>query len=616
MRFTFLLCSILLISSALFAQNQDQKSDNQPNYQITVTADRLEESVAEKTDAVTIITRDEIEAHQWSYVVDALRQVPGLSLVQSGSPGKTTSVFLRGAGSAQVLVMLDGIPINNPYFGGVNFEDLTTDNIERIEVLKGPQSPLYGSDSIGGVIQIISRKGTQGNQFHAAFEGGSFNTYRENAGLHGGQRNADYSVTFSRNDTNGQTDNDEFRENVINGNANFRVSDATKISALAQVYDSQIGLPIHFLFDPVTFATYVAPSPLQNQTSNLALTGVTLQHNAGQYVNLNGTFSYNHRNFHYEDPGTFSPFANNHSGVSQFTLQNDSYITDKDKLSFGYEFEHQAINADDQTGQYLDEVIKNNSLFIQNKLETNTWIATAGFRWDHYNTFGNTVNPRVGIAYKFPENWKVRASFGTGFRAPTAGDLALPFYGNPDLQPEKSQSWEIGSEKYWGNRFAMSASYFHNHYNDLITFDPNTFIAGNVAKASAQGIELSGDWHAGVWSVGGDYTYLKTKDEITGLRLYRRPKHLANIRVSYNGKRWGSSFSMQSVGDRLETDFVLGEDVLNPAYAKFDAAAYYQLTHSIRLKGRIENFTDKDYEEALYYKAPGIGFFGGMEATF
>src|SRR4030095_561126 len=153
--------------------------------------------------------------------LDAIRTVPGINVVQSGSPGKTTSVFLRGAGSAQVLVLIDGVPVNNPYFGSVNFEDLSTDNVERIEILKGPQSPLYGSDSIGGVIQIFTRKGKGDAAFHTGFEGGSFQTYREKVGLTGQQGKLDYSVGFSRQDTEGQFDNDEFGENVFSASTGY-----------------------------------------------------------------------------------------------------------------------------------------------------------------------------------------------------------------------------------------------------------------------------------------------------------------------------------------------------------------------------------------------------------
>ncbi|PWT90265.1 MAG: hypothetical protein C5B54_07490 [Acidobacteria bacterium] len=617
MRTTITFIILLLFAGYLSAQdNQSSTNSDQPNYQITVTGDRLEESVSEKSDAVTVITREDIEAHQWNLVVDALREVPGLSLVQSGSPGKVTSVFLRGAGSAQVLVLLDGVPINNPYFGGVDFENLTTDNIQRIEVLKGPQSPLYGSDSIGGVIQIISKKGFQGNQFAASFDGGSFNTYREGLGIRGGQQSYDYSATFSRLDTDGQTTNDEFKENALNANSHFRISDTTKLSVLGQLFDSHIGIPFHVLFDPVTFQPYNADSPLQNQDNNLVLGATTLQQDAGRFANLKAQFSYTHRNFHFEDPGTFSPLSENHSGVYQLTFQDDAALTPSDTLSAGYEFEHQGIKASDQTGQFLDEVIQNHSIFVQNKFSNAQWIVAAGFRWDHYNTFGNTVNPRISAAYKIQEDWKVRGSFGTGFRAPSAGDLAYPFYGNPDLKPEKSKSWEAGVDHFVGRHVSISGSYFHNQYDDLITFDPITFVAGNVAKARAQGVELETNWHSGAWEITGGYAYMDTEDEITHLRLFRRPKNSGSFRLAYNQNRWGASMNFLGVGNRLETDYITSENVLNPGYATFDVAGYYRIGHSWKLKGRVDNLFDKDYEEVLYYKAPGIGFYGGIEATF
>ncbi|MGH9857047.1 MAG: TonB-dependent receptor, partial [Acidobacteriota bacterium] len=232
-RFLFLLWLLLFTT---FASAQDEEEEQEPiDYQLTITGDRLEEPVSEKSDSISVITRDEIEAHQWNYVLDAVRMIPGVSVVQSGSPGKTTSIFLRGAGSSQVLVLLDGVPINNPYFGSVNFEDLTTDNVERIEVLKGPQSPLYGSDSIGGVIQIITRKG-QG-EIHTAFEGGSFQTFREKVSMRGGRDAFDYSLSFSRQDSEGQFVNDEFGENIFSARAGYRWSDNTRLDFTTSVFD-------------------------------------------------------------------------------------------------------------------------------------------------------------------------------------------------------------------------------------------------------------------------------------------------------------------------------------------------------------------------------------------
>ncbi|MCI0417515.1 TonB-dependent receptor plug domain-containing protein, partial [bacterium] len=279
-----LLYTFLTLSSVCFAQDEQQPADpdQEIEYEISVTADRLEEPVKEKTDSVTIITREDIEQQQWRYVVDALREVPGLTVVRSGSPGKTTSLFLRGGNSEQVLVLIDGVQINDPFFGGVAIEEVTTDNVERIEIVRGPQSPLYGSDAMSGTINIISRKGEVGTQASASFEGGSFETFREKAGILGSSGRASYSLAYSRQDSQGQFENDEFRQNNFSGNTNFAFSDTTELSVNARVHDSHTGIPF-------SFADVV--SPLRNQDTQLTVIGTSLRHSEGEFVNLKTHFS-------------------------------------------------------------------------------------------------------------------------------------------------------------------------------------------------------------------------------------------------------------------------------------------------------------------------------------
>jgi len=610
----FLLLVSLLLPLAAWANDEDKKVE----YQITVTGDRLEEPVNEKSDSITVITSEQIRKNQWNYVLDAIRTVPGVSVVQSGSPGKVTSVFLRGAGSAQVLVLMDGVPINNPYFGGINFEDLTTDHVERIEVLKGPQSPLYGSDSIGGVIQIITSKGSGEPAFRTTFEGGSFQTFREGAGVSGGQGKVDYSLGFSRHDSEGQFDNDEFRENVFSARSGFHWNENTVLTFTGNVFDSTTGIPFHTVFDPVTFQPAFEASPLQQQQSNLAVVSAAMKHFQGAYLNLSTQFAYTRRTFSFEDPGSFFADSTNNSDVFQLTFQNDLRWNSSNTLTAGYEYEHQNIDAEDNlNGVYPLKSVNDNAVFLQNKLETAQWILTAGFRFDHYNTFGDTFNPRVSAAYHFTETGKIRGSYGEGFRAPSAGDLGLPYYGNPDLKPEKSRSWEIGFDQTWKQNFLFTGSWFHNDYDDLITFDPNTFIAGNVAKATAQGLELSASWSDHGWTFGGGYMYLDTEDKATGLPLPRRPKHSGSFQAGYENQQWAANMSLTAIGDRFESDFLTSpaQNVFNPGYGKLDIAVRYQLLPSLRLKARIENLLDKKYEEILHYPSLSRGFYGGIEWT-
>lgn len=603
---------LLLVSIVRFAsaQETEQAEPDSPSYEVNVTADRLEEALDKKSDSITIITREEIEERQWHYLNDVLRQVPGITLVQSGSPGKVTSVFLRGSNSSHVLVLIDGIQINNPYFGGVNFEDITTDNIERVEVLKGPQSPLYGSDSIGGVIQIITRKGSDDPSIQASFEAGSFNTFREKAGIHGNEQGFDYSLTFSRQDSDGILENDEFNENVFSGRIGYEWSENTSIDVTGRIYDAKAGLP---------FDAFFSPALLQNQDSDLRLIGTNFHHSSGNLLNLKAGLSLADRDYHFEDPeNVFQSLLDTTSDSWLFSLQNDFQIGSMNTLTAGYEFENQAVDAADQNGPFLDTTIRNHGIYIQDKIDADRFILTAGFRYDHFNSFGDTVNPRLSAAFKATPDLKIRGSYGRGFRAPSAGDLAFPFYGNPDLKPEKSSSWEIGADQIIGNQTTFSAVWFHNDYEDLITFDPQTLIAGNVAEAMSQGLELSVSTTYGNWSLGAAYTYLDTEDETTGLRLFRRPKHSGSAHVSYDSNQWGASFSLLSTGNRLESDFTVfpSINVLNPGFTKVDIAGYYELLRNLRIKARFENLLDDEYQEVLGYPAPGIGFFAGVEARF
>jgi vitamin B12 transporter len=609
--FSTLLFTILGLSLVSFAQEEEQ-SDQVIEYEISVTADRLEEPLKEKTDSVTIITREEIEQQQWRYVTDALREVAGLSVIRSGSPGKSTSMFLRGGNPQQVLVLVDGIQINDPFFGGVEIADVTTDNVERIEIVKGPQSPLYGSDAMAGVINIITRKGEADTQVNATFEGGSFETFREKAGFNGSSGKASYSLAYSRQDSKGQFENDEFRQNNFSASTNYAFSGTTELSATARVHDSHTGIP---------FGLANTPSPLRNQDTQLALVGTSLQHSNGDYLNLRARFSFTHADFHFEDPDDiFFGLSKHASTTFQAGLQNDFQISELDTFTVGYEFEQLGIDASDNNGTIpdlddFDTAI--HAIYAQNKWESSQWILTAGLRFDHHNTFGDTVNPRITIAYRPQGDWKIRGSFGTAFRAPSAGDLVFPFFGNPNLEPEKSDSWELAVEHYWNENAVLSIACFRNDYEDLISFDEN-FVAANIAEALTQGLELSGSFRHHNWNFAASYTFLDSEDEIENHQLFRRPRHSGSLRVGYQTAKWGASFQILSVGERLEQDFSTfpAQNVFNPGYAKLDLAGNYRVNSWLKLHGRIENLLDKEYEEALTFPALGIGAYGGVEFGF
>ncbi len=452
---------LFLFTFVLFAQfvsaQDDEAEQENIRYTVNVTADRLEEALSDKSDSITVITREEIDRNQWHYVQDALRTVPGLAVVRSGSRGKTTSVFVRGASSAQVLVLVDGVQLNDPFFGNVSLQDLTTDNVDRIEIVKGPQSALYGSDSIAGVINIITQKGESGFHPLLSFEGGSLETFHERASVYGGHESGDYSISFTRDDSQGQFQNDEYHLNSFSGRGAYKFSSDTNLVVTGRLEDSQIGIPFN--------GSYF-PSPLRNQESRLSLLGTNFQHSTGQSLNLTTRFSWTRVHSLFEDPeDVFSTFSQHDSDIFQFGFQNDFYIGSNDRLTAGYEFERQTIDAVSSSGPVPDlDTFESDihAFYAQNKFESKYWILTTGLRFDHHSTFGDTTNPRISIAYRPGNKWKIRGSAGTAFRAPTAGDLFFPFYGNPDLKPEKSRSWEIGFDQI-GKTFSFGATWFPEH---------------------------------------------------------------------------------------------------------------------------------------------------------
>ncbi|HSE42408.1 MAG TPA: TonB-dependent receptor, partial [Acidobacteriota bacterium] len=394
------------------------------------------------------------------------------------------------------------------------------------------------------------------------------------------------------------------------GRAGYSWNNATSLDFTTQIYDSEAGLPFDFIF---------LPALLQNQDTSTVLFGTHFTHSSGNLLNLNTSFSVADRDYHYENPeNAFAAIQDNNSRSYEFNVQNDFQVNEINVISAGYEYETDDIEASDSNGPSLNQTIRNHGLFLQEKLETQHVILTAGFRYDHFNSFGDTVNPRIGIAYRLNPDTKLRASYGRGFRAPSAGDLAFPFYGNPDLKPEKSESWEVGIDHYLNSRTSITASWFHNDYEDLITFDPQTLIAGNVAAARSQGLELGTSFQYGVWNFGGGYTYLDTEDKSTGLELFRRPKHSGNLRIAYQTNKWGGSFSMYGYSERLEADFRVfpPQNVFNPGFAQSDVAIHYQIVPALRIKARIENIFDKDYEPVLGFPAPGRGMYAGIEASF
>ncbi len=593
----------LSASLSLFAQTPQQQHVDET---IVVTADRTTEPLGDQSDSVTVITAQQLRVSQTPTVIEALRDVAGISVMQSGSPGHTSSIFLRGANPAQVLVLVDGIDVNNPFFGGVDLSSMLTSGIERIEVVRGPQSPLYGTDAMAGVINIITGANKDSTLGTVNLEGGSHSTQRESVQLGEAHDKLHWSIAAGHIGTDGQFTNDEFRSTQLNGRIGFDLTPTSSITIHSLYNDSHIGIP----FNGAT------PSPERNSDATMTAAGAGYSLHASPLANIDvrGSWTGRHDDFH--DPlDAFSKRTIDDSKIYHASVQNLSVIG-AHTLTVGAEQQNQDVTGSNDGVSALDEHIRNTSLYAQDKFQSSALMLTAGARWDHHNSFGTHVSPRLSAAVKLAPSWRLRAAAGSAFRAPSAGELAYPFYGNPDLKPETNRTYEAGLD-FATTRSSLSLTAFQSKYHQLITFDPVTFIAGNVDRASIRGAELTAGVRFGEgWRANAAYTLLQTRNDVTGLALVRRPRNLGTVTLAYDTAAWGLSTNVIAAGRRLEQDFSTFTNRYNGGYAKVGIASFYRLRGSFRLNARIENALDRRYAEVLAFPAVGRTLYGGAQFGF
>jgi vitamin B12 transporter len=368
-------------------------------------------------------------------------------------------------------------------------------------------------------------------------------------------------------------------------------------------FDSHIGIP----FNGST------PSPARNQDTQLSIVGAEYERRWSDVFNLSAQASFARRDLLFRDPeDLFAPLNENGSNDYRLVIQNNSALGSVSILTVGFEQEWQEVTGRDATTEILNETIRSSSVFAQNKLTAGKWILTAGGRFDHHNSFGGHISPRVSAAYRLTPAWKLRGSAGTAFRAPSAGELAYPFYGNHNLKPEKSRSLEAGTDLSIKNA-DLSISVFYSSYRDLITFDPVTFVAANIDRASTRGLEAAVSQKLSEhWKVIGTYTLLFAKDDVTKEPLVRRPKHSGSMRLHYSETLWDVDLNFTMIGKRYERDFSASVNRFNHGYLKADVAASWRIVRNLRLTARIENFLDQEYQEALAFPAPGITAYAGL----
>ena len=634
-----LLLSSLIMAAPVFAQdaaqttatptpapptNGPQPTNNRPDDEkiIVVTAERNAQPLAASPSAVAVVTREQIEAKKPFDLVDVLRLVPGLSVSQSGTRGKSTSIFTRGTNSNQTLVLVDGVRANSPQDGRFDFGQIPVENVERVEVVRGPASALYGSDAIGGVINIITKRGMGPLKPGGLLEFGNQGINRQeiNAGGAFG-KNDENRLSFSgyRLDSNGQFQNDDYRN--VGASLRFDRALATNktLSFIGRTSESKFGVPgqRNLSFDP-----------FQSDNSRDTQLSLQFENRDGKRRDKIILGQYDRR---LEDDGTRNATAPT-LAPSRFKNQvqtldaQSSYDFGRNVVTAGVEARHESANIlsnfaflDSTTntvqtgGSRYDKGSRTYAAFAQDDFKSGKFTLVPGVRYEDNSQFGNFTSYRVAGAYDVAPHTRLKASYGTAFKAPSFDSLYFPNFGNPNLNPETSRGYDAGILQKFGSG-TLELTYYNNKLKDLIASDPMTFLPANIARAKTHGFEVALDQ-----PINRNFRLLvngnTTATSSSGSQLLRRPKFNASADLLANRGKFDADLGIVAQGQRFDSNFVNQfTPVRYGGYARTDFTLSYRVRPQLSLYARVGNLFNRKYEEVAGYQATRFNVSFGVKA--
>jgi vitamin B12 transporter len=599
-----------------------------------ITATRTETRTSQIGSAITVITEEQIRKSGQVTLQGVLRSagVPGLDFAQTGVPGSQTSAFIRGANAEHTKVLLDGIPLNDPSSPkrAFDFGSFSLDNVERIEILRGAQSTLYGSDAIGGVVNVITKRGQGPAQYRFSSLGGTFGTWQESAGLSGGNDRYYYSVNGSYLNSDGfssaskrfgNTENDVFRNGNLGLRTGYLFNEHLDLDVVYRYQKSHVG--IDDAFNPVTFLSpldsrnfnKLESNTVRTQLRSLMFDGALEQKVGFNFVNYNRDAT-----FYFDAGSPSAPFFFD-GQTRKFDYQANWKTIDTDIVrntaTLGTEYLDERTNTDFGPTPFAAQHAS--SIYVQDQIALwDRWFTTAGYRHDDYNLAGPADTFRVTSRYLLTEtNTAFHGSYGTGFRAPALAEL-YGFSGNPALKPEHSRGWDIGVEQALDGdrRFVVDATYFRNDFDNLIIAGPPpTFTNMNISRALTTGVELTSTWQVfDDTYLNVTYTHTDATNQVTGTRLLRRPPNKVAVGIDqyFLDRRANLNFNLRWVDFRDDFDPITFGTTQLPSYTVANLQGYYDYSKSVRFFGRIDNMFDKKYEEIFAYATPRFSVFAGV----
>lgn len=643
----FFAVAAITLPPAIGAQGRD--SVDLPN--IVVTATKTPRDKSRLAVPVTIISGAELRAKGITRVVDALREAPGVSIVQNGSAGSVSSIFLRGGESRYTKVLLDGVPLNAPG-GYIDLSHLTTDNVERIEIVRGPSSVVHGADAVVGVIQIFTKAGGGAAQSIASVRSGSLGTREVELATTGQAGMSAYSLGGGYHATRGvHKFNNEYKNGTVSGSLSMPIENVADLRFNSRYTTAEYHYPTDYTGAPVDSNSY--------RVQHRLITSVQADRDLGRNVRAVVSAGGNDLRDLTEDiqvPFGSTNRVNVASRSIVFRRFGDARITAGFKglanftIGAAYQREREAAaNLErplagtwSETGSF--SAARTNAAFYSELLgNLSSRVAyTASGRLDRNSDFGNFGTHSAGVSFQALRGTRVRASLGTAFNAPSFSQLRQTLYtvASPDLDAERSSSWQVGLEQTVTPGVNVAGTLFRQRFTRMIQYvsgGPPTFMGSyaNLASATANGSEVEASvdpsvWNADLRGVLIRANYSEVRPRVTGLdasyagslkvgdALIRRPTHSGNVSASLARQLWDISAIVNRVGRRPDVDFAQfpSPTLTLDAYTRLDLAGSVSLK-SVRLGNwaatlRAENVTDSEYEEVVGFEAPGRLVFVGF----
>ena len=620
--------TVYLFASAAFANAEFEDAPQT----IVVTATRIPTPELQIASSISVVTADDIAARQLQSLPDVLALVPGVNVVQSGGPGGQTSVFMRGTNSNHTKVLVDGIDVSDPSspVGAFDFGQFLTQDVEKVEILRGPQSGLYGSDAIGGVINVITKSGSGPAQFNAGVEGGSFDTFNQSGGVSGSADRFHYAANVAHLHSGatpvtplnllapGEQRIDDYNDNLTGSiKLGFDVTDHFDLGLVARYTDTHLRLTgENYNNFPMDY-----PDSVQSENDTRQYYARATGHLTSFGGGLEQTLGLAYSNIKSFETSPENPESDFFGQRVKIDWQGNVRLAADEKLVLGAEHQRDEMTVPLSAATTIDSGYAELQSAFGDSL-----FNTLSVRYDDNDRFGGKVTYRVAPAYVIQDTGtKLKASVGTGFKAPTLSQMfqnfpAFFFFANPNLKPETSLGYDLGFEQPLLNgAVRFGATYFRNDIKNLIADNADFSSLVNVGRAVTDGVESFVSYQPmQALTFNLDYTFTEANDDILHQELLRRPKHKASLNTEWHAtQRLSLNATLLSVGSWVDGNRDFSIQRLNaPGYTTVDLAASYDLTEHLTVYGRLNNLFDRHYENPVGFLQPSLGAFAGIKTRF